>query len=363
MPLSIRTAFRSAFGLGAVAFGILAGTGGASAQITFEGKSIRLVIASTASGPTDTFGRQFAPFIARHIPGKPSLVVENRPGAVGAVAANYMYSVAPPDGLTIGLMFGMVTQGLLRGDGIQYDPAKFQILGAVSATQVLLARNDLGIKMPRDLLKPAKPLVLASLGSGSTTDAANRLFLEMIGAPYKLVTGYPGQAETMLAVARDEASLTNFGHGAYLSRRDAIRKEGLYDAIVQRGELTPDGTFRRNKQLAELPSMVEVIGDIKPEALKSADFATYRSIVGALAVHYCFVLPPSAPPALVATLRKAVSDGLEDPEARRTVQAMLKSDYEFIDGPGSQKIVERLRDEYAADPRIEQRLKQIMTVK
>ena len=274
-----------------------------------------------------------------------------------------MYAVAKPDGLTIGLMFGMLTQGLMRGDGIQYDPAKFNILGAISATQVLLARNDLKAKSARDLLKPAKPLVLASLGSGSTTDAANRLFLGMIGAPYKYVTGYPGQAEAVLAVARDEANLANFSHSAYLARRESIAKEGLYDALIQRGELTPAGTFQRNKQLAELPTMVEAIAEINPAALKGADFASYRSIVGALAVHYSFVLPPKASPAVVEALRKAVSAGIEDPEARRTVQAMLKSDYEFIDGPGSQRIVERIRDEYGADPRIGERLKQIMTSK
>ena len=74
------------------------------------------------------------------------------------------------------------------------------MVGAISATQVLLARNDLGLKTPADLLKPAKPLVLASLGTGSTTDAANRLFLDMIGANYRYVTGYPGQAETILAL-------------------------------------------------------------------------------------------------------------------------------------------------------------------
>lgn len=352
-------------GSGAALFALVAAatvTAPAFAQ-SFEGQTTRLVIASTASGPTDTLGRQLGPFIARHIPGKPTLVIENRPGAVGVIAANHMYGAAKPDGLTIGLLFGMVTQGLMKGDNIKYEPARFQILGAVSATQVLLARNDLGIKTPRDLLKPAKPLVLASLGTGSTPDAANRLFLEMIGAPYKLVTGYPGQAETILAVARGEASLTNAGHSAYLARRESIRKEGLYDAVVQRGEMTPARTFQRNKQLQELPTMVEVIGEINPPALKSADFATYRSIVGALAVHYCFVLPPATSPAIVAVMRKAVSDGLNDPEARRTLQAMLKSDYEFIDGPGSQKIIEGLRDEYAGDPRIGERLKAMMSAK
>jgi tripartite-type tricarboxylate transporter receptor subunit TctC len=344
-----------------IALTAMSGTG--HAQTTFDGQTIRVVIASTASGPTDVVGRQFAPFISKHTPGKPTIVVENRPGAAGAVAANYFYNVAKPDGLTIGLTFGMVTQGLMQNAGIKFDPAQFNILGAVSATQVLLARKDLGLKAPRDLLKPATPLVLAGLGSGSTADAGNRLFLDLIGATYKYVGGYPGQAEAILSVARGETNLANATHSAYLARRDAIRKEGLYDAFLQRGELTAAGTFKRNVQLPEMPTTIEAIEQIAPAASKSGDFAAYRSIIGALAVHYSFVLPPKTAPAIVETLRKTLSAAADDPEARRVIKASLRSDYEFLDGPASQKIVERLRQEYAADPRIGQRLKQIMSVK
>ncbi len=347
-------------GLAAAAWATLAP---AHAQTNFAGQTVRFVVASTASGPTDTVARQFAPFIAKHIPGKPTLVIENRPGAVGAVAANYIYNVAKADGMTIGVMFGFVTQGLMQGAGIQYEPAKFQVLGAVSATQVLIARKDLGLKSPRDLLKPALPLVLASLGTGSTTDAANRLFLDMIGAPYKVVTGYPGQAEAILAVARGEASLANVSHTTYLARREGIVKEGLYDAFLQRGELTAGGDFKRNAQLSNVPTMVEVIGEVAPAALKSSDFAAYRSVVGSLAVHYSFVVPPKTPAAVVEVLRKAVADGMEDPEARRTIPAMMKADYEFVTGADSQRIIEKLGAEYAADARIGNRLKEIMAIK
>jgi len=335
----------------------------ATAQPAFEGKTIRLVIASTPSGPTDTTGRVFVPYLSKHLPGKPNIIVENRPGAAGVVAANYMHEVAKPDGLTIGVLFGMVTQGFMRGPGIRYDPNKLQIIGAVSATQVLLTRHDIGLKRPQDLLNPGKSLVLASLGTGSTTDAANRLFLEIIGAKYKLVTGYPGQAETILALARDEANLANASHTTYLARRDSIRKEGIYDAFLQRGELRADGTYARNKQLPDIPTMVEVIQQLKPEALKSVDFAAYRSILGALAVHYSFVVPPATDPRVIETLRKAFSAALDDPEARQKVPAMLQADYEFVSGTDSQKIVQDLHAEFEANKGIGSRLNEIMSTK
>lgn len=347
--------------LACVAASVLATS--ALAQSNFEGKTIRFVIASTPSGPTDLMGRVFGPHIVKQIPGKPAAIFENRPGAVGVVAANYIYNVARPDGLTVGVLLGMVTNGLMRIDGVQYEPAKFPLIGAVSATQVLLARHDAGLKTPADFLKPARPLVLASLGAGSTTDAANRLFLDMIGAKHRYVTGYPGQAETILALSRDEANLANASHNTYLTRRDSIRQEGLYDAVLQRGELDSSGAFRRNAQLPDLPTMVEAIEAVNPEALKSADFAAYRSIVGSMAVHYGFVVPPKTPPETLETLRKAMASALDDPATRKSVQDMIKSDYDFVPGDEGQKIVQTLEKDYESDPRIGARLKDLMAAK
>lgn len=332
----------------------------ACAQPSFEGQTIRIAVSSSTGGVVDVLARQFAPFIAKHIPGKPNVIVENRPGGGGAVAANYLFNVAKPDGQSIGLLFGVVTQGLIGGNAIRFDPARFHWLGAVSQTQVLLARKDLNLSSFRDLTKPAKPLVMATLGSNATNDIANKLFLDMIGAKFKSVSGYPGQPETVLALSRGEASLANAGLSFYLLRRDAMRKEGIYDAIVQRGEYAPDGTFLRNKQLAEMPTTVEAISEINPAALKSVDFATYRSIVAALAINFGFVLPPATPPAIVNTLRKAVSDALEDSETRKIVGGMLKVDYDFADGENSRRILEQIRKAYYADARVAERLKQLM---
>jgi tripartite-type tricarboxylate transporter receptor subunit TctC len=360
--IHVRNGFR-ALSCAAAALAALSASLPAAAQSDFQGKTIRFVIASTPSGPTDMAARVFAPHIATHIPGKPNIVFENRPGAVGVIAANYMFNLAKPDGLTVGVLLGMVTSGLMRIDGVQYQPSKLRMVGAISATQVLLARKDLAFKSPSDLLKPAKPLVLASLGTGSTTDAANRLFLDMIGTNYRYVTGYPGQAETILALSRDEANIANASHATYLTRRDSIRQEGLYDAFLQRGELKSDGTFKRNAQLPEYPTMVEVIEQLKPEALKSADFAAYRSVVGSMAVHYSFVLPPGTPVETVNVLRKAMSDALNAPETHRSVQEMVKSDYDFVSGSDGEAIVQDLEKDYNADPRIGVRLKEIMSVK
>lgn len=332
-------------------------------QVSFANQTVRILLNNTSGGPSDLLARQFAPFIKNELPGKPSIIVENRPGAGGVIGANYIFTQAKADGLTLGFLVGVVTQGLIGGDNIHFDPMKFKWVGAVSQTQVLLAANSLSLSSYKDLLKNDKTLVLAGMGTNSTADVANNLFLEMIGAKFKSVSGYPGQPEMQMALSRGEASLANAGHAFYLARRDAIRKEGLYDAILQRGEYGPDGSFRRNKQMPEIPTTVEAITELNPSALNGVDFATYRSLAGAFAIHFGFMLPPATPPAVVNAYRTAISKALNDPEARALVRKSLLIDYDFVDGETNQKLVEKLHSDFYQDPRIAERLKGIMEVK
>ena len=109
-------------------------TSPASAQASFAGKTIRLSVNFAAGGPADLLARQVAPFIAKHAPGKPTIIVENCTGAGGMVGANTMFNSAKPDGLTMGWLVGVTTQGLIGGDNIRFDPAKFRWLGALSQT-------------------------------------------------------------------------------------------------------------------------------------------------------------------------------------------------------------------------------------
>jgi tripartite-type tricarboxylate transporter receptor subunit TctC len=339
---------------------VIAGAPECAAQPSFEHQTIRLMIGTSTGGPLDLLGRQVAPHLAARLPGKPQIIVENRPGAASLVATNYVSGVAKPDGRTVGLVFGIVTQGLVGGSNIKFDLAKLGWVGAVSQTQVMLARNDLGIKSPRGLLKPAKPLVLATVGSTTPTNIADRLFLGMIGATYRLVAGYPGQNETVLAATRGEANLVNAGHSLYLARRESLQREGVLAAVLQRGEMQADGTFRRNRQLPEIPTMVEAVRELNAGALSGADFATYQNLVGALAVQYSFIVPTATPREILDVVRRALSAALNDPQVRATIQASMKSEYDFVDGAASERIVKELQAAYARDVRIGRRLKELM---
>ena len=204
------------------------------------------------------------------------------------------------------------------------------------------------------VLKPAKPLVLAIDGANNIGSMTNRLFLNMIGATYSVVSGYPGQGPANLALARGEVSLNNSSLLFYLSNRETILKEKLYDAILQRGDMGQDGILRRNRALPDMPTMVEAAAQINPATKDSIEALAYRTIAGALAVQIAFVLPPGANDEVTTTLATAFANALDDPETKSMVLSKTKSEYDFVDGKTAQKIVEKLRADHQSNPRIGQ---------
>ena len=207
------------------------------------------------------------------------------------------------------------------------------------------------------------PLLLAGAGTSNPVRVADRLFLNMIGANYRYVSGYTGQSESILALTRGEVNLDVSGLVAYLSRRETIRNENIFDAVLQRGELGSDGKFRRNRLLPEIPTTVETISEINPAALTSPEFAAYRIIIGAFALQFGLVLPPGPSESLVSTLSKAVNSAINDPEAKKVVQDSLKVEYDFIDGATCERIISQIRSEYQSDARIASAISQLMAPK
>ena len=193
----------------------------------------------------------------------------------------------------------------------------------MSTTQIILARNDTSISTARDLLN-----------SGQTLGAVCYRYEYAGNDRQPIVPGYDrGEIQGRIGLsrrfrnrlggARGEASLTCASYSFYLARRDAIRNEGIMTAFMQIGDLTPIGTFRRNRQFPELSTMVEAVTELNHSALQGLDFAAFRSVVGAAALQFSFVLPSATTPAIVDVMRNAVRQGLNDPEARAAVQASL----------------------------------------
>src|ERR1700720_2494546 len=171
----------------------------------YAGKNVQLVIGYATGGGYDEYARLLGRHIGRHIPGNPTVVVQNMPGAGSIRTANYLYSVAPKDGTTIGgFARGVFLDPLLgRTEGNRYDAAKFGWLGSITSDAGVCAfRSDAGINSWQDMR--TKPHKIGGTGAGADSDVFANLLRRMFNLPMQLVLGYQGGAETALALLRKE---------------------------------------------------------------------------------------------------------------------------------------------------------------
>ena len=194
---------------------------------SFEGKTITIVVGYKPGGGYDRYARLIAKYLPKYIPGNPGAIVQNMPGASSVIAANHLYSVAKPDGLTIGTFNNAtVVAQLIKVEGVRFDLTKFAWLGSAASDAVILSvRSDLPYKTADDLRK-VKQFVIGTTGPGSSTHDFPALLGEFAGFDFKLVPGYSSSADVMLA----------------LERKEVDGRAGSYDSIkpfIDRGLVRP----------------------------------------------------------------------------------------------------------------------------
>lgn len=287
----------------------------------FEGKTITIVVGFKTGGGYDRTARILARHLPKHIPGKPTVIVQNMPGANSIIAANHVYNVAKPDGLTIGTFNrNLVLAQLTNVSGVKYDMRKFAWIGsAASETTVLAIRSDLPYKSFDELKKAGKTVVIGATGPGANTYDFPLLLKEFLGLDLKIVTGYSSSSDIMLAIERKEV---DGRAGSYSSLRQFIER-GLVRPLVRARAIEPGieklpvdealATSPRAKAIMALRSAPEVIG--RP-----------------------YVLTPGTPADIVRTLRQAFVNAIKDPELV-SEGAKAKMDFEFIGGDETLKIV------------------------
>jgi tripartite-type tricarboxylate transporter receptor subunit TctC len=203
-----------------VIFLVLLCRGAARAQDNFfAGKTVRVVVGSSPGGGYDYWARLLARSMAKYIPGNPEVVVQNMPGGGSLVATNYVYSVAKPDGLTLGMPNQSVYMAQVVGDKeARFDAQKFNWIGSPDRNPtVLYIRADSPYKSMDDVIKAKAPPKCG----GSGRDSASLVFAleDLIGAKFEVVLGYQGGSQTDLAVERGEVVCRSMGLGAHFSRQ------------------------------------------------------------------------------------------------------------------------------------------------
>ena len=263
-----------------------------------------IIISSAPGGSYDVYGRMITRHMSKYIPGNPTIVANNMPGAGGMRAANYLYEVAPKDGSVISIMDrGIVTAPLLYGaeSKAQFEATKFNWIGSAV---IEMGMGAIFAKAPATTLEEMKKTEVVFGASGPETDPAMyaRLFNKLYGTKIKVIAAYPGQTETLQAVEKGEL------HGLFLSGWSGAGRAFVKDK-VKRGEwkIFVQMTSRRDEEHADAPSVFDVIPGEQNKQILTLLFE--RQILGRP-----FVAPPGVPADRVALLREAFRQALHDPQ-------------------------------------------------
>jgi len=294
----------------------------------YKGKSLRLLVNYPAGGATDVVARLAARYLSKHIAGNPTIVVQNMPGGGGNVGANYVYEVASPDGLTVGVFSGGYLPQILGGSGVRFDLNNMPMIAGVGETSVVYIRADTGVKGAAEILKPSKPIVVGGFTRESNKDLALRMALDLLGVPYRYVTGYAGEADLRLAVQRGEINYTSEGLTGYTMGGAMMAREGTVVPLYQDGLAGPEGDIVRDPR-ADLPTFREFYKAVK-KAEPSGPLGEAFKISGAVRSMGRFVVaPPKTPVTAVEILRKGFRDTFDNPdfkaESERTLRFQLVS--------------------------------------
>jgi len=281
----------------------------ASAQTPFyQGKTITMVVASTTGGGYDLWARVTARHIVKYIPGNPSIVVQNMPGAGNIIGANYVYGVAKPDGLTLGAVNpALYFDQLVGRSEVKFDWAKFNWIGSPEKNDVVsYMRADQPLKTINDWRNAKEPPKCGSTGTGSTGHYIPRLLEETLGIKTQIVSGYPGAPDIELAIERGEVFCWSPLLATYFGREPYRRwnKSGYVRVLMQTGA-------KRDARLKDTPTLNELMQQYKTA---EAGRRLAKVILTAATLGRPVGTAPGTPADRVKILRDAYAKALADPE-------------------------------------------------
>jgi tripartite-type tricarboxylate transporter receptor subunit TctC len=309
----------------------------------YKGKTVSLVVSSSTGGGYDTLARLLTRFISRHLAGNPNIVIRNMPGAGGIVATNHLYTLAAKDGSVIGAVQNNTPfEPLFGTKEANYDPTKFNWLGSPSVeTSILTVWHT----SPANTLDDARKIELkmGSSGANSTPSFYGRLLNETLGTKLKLIVGYPGQNDALLAMERGELDgYPSVFYNSLVSTRPQWLPEKKVKLLVQYGA-------EKLPQLPNVPFVMDLV-------TKEEDRQLWRAAVGPIATGRPYLLPPGVPADRVAAMRKAFWDAFNDKEfLAEQAKASLGADTPRT----GEQIQDIIVQSYRSPPAVVERLKKL----
>ncbi len=299
----------------------------------YAGKTLRILVGFGPGGGYDLYARTLARYLGHHIPGEPTVVVQNMPGAGSLKVVNWLYNAAPRDGSAIATFArGIVFEPLLgHAEGSQFEAARFNWIGSISNEVSVCALNAAsGIATFADM--QTKPFRIGASGVGADSDIFPVVIRNLFGLPMRLVAGYQGGADMVLAMERGEID----GRCGWSWTSLLARNKAMLDS--HRIAVTLQIALARHEDLADVPLVMDLVRE--PRTL-----AALRLIVSRQNIARPFAAPPEVPPERVAALRTAFDAVMREPEflaeARRLALEVR---------PAAGRDVQALLDEIYASP-------------
>jgi tripartite-type tricarboxylate transporter receptor subunit TctC len=317
-----------------------------SAESSFyKGKNITFLINFAAGGPTDIEGRIVARHLARHIPGNPTVIVQNMAGAGGVTGINFLGEAAKKDALTIGYFTGPYNHHMMKSSTLRTDLMKLPFVASVGSVTVCYIRSDVapGIKKPTDIAK-AERFRAGGLSFDSNKDLRFRLAFDILGLKYDYVTGYNSSNDARLAVQRNEIQYHDENIPGYRGVVEPqLVKAGIVTPLYYHDLIGPDGAMRKSPDYPELNSFTEVYTQIfgkaptgiKYETLKAANMASQNLSRVAL-------LTPNSPKEAVTALRQAFASLSKDEEFIAEAKKAMRFQPRFDVGEDGEKLRDRV---------------------
>ena len=332
----------------AAVFSIAAATNGfaASGDDFYRGKVIRIVVGFSAGGGFDTYARSIARYLGKYIPGNPTIVVENMTGAGSLIAANHVYRVAKPDGLTVGAFNGNQILGQLVGaQGIDFDARKMGWIGAPTYNHDLCILNQkTGITSAEQWFASKTALRLGGSAPGTPTDDGPKVLKEAIGLPMRLISGYKGTADIRVAVESGEVDgICGFSWASVRTTwRKAIESGQVVIVLQNAAKTHPD--------LRKVPLSISFAKTAESRQLIEAGVHQPSTLT------YGYSLPPGTPKDRVQILRRAFLETVKDAEF---LSEATKANLEIVPASG-EEIEQLIQKMFKSDPAVVAKLKEIL---
>jgi len=296
----------------------------------YQGKQIKVLVGFPPGGGSDLYGRVIADGLARHVEGKPSVIVQNMPGAGSVVAMNNYANRAPRDGTTVLIGTGQLLMRLLLGlDGARAKISDFLALVATPMGRITYASPAAGIKVAKDVLNPREPLILGVPEVISTIDAV--LGLTLLKVKFRSVTGYPGKSDVRLALLRNEINLDSQATPIFEQRVRPTMKDGGAMPLFAQGFMDGDRLVR-DPAAPDVPSVGEAHREIHGADPSGPQWDSYKAVTRAIGNGgKILMIHSDAPLAARMAVKRGIEAMIKDPEYLKMAEIVLEG-YGFSTG-------------------------------